>query len=280
MSKGANNPKPESILVGVNGLIDIALGFDGTGVPPRHRRRSSCRDLRPLTDEQMWALLENILARIGTDWELANETPRSRQNWRFEKRDKPPSPKNKSREVLCERGIVSLQPDKWADAEKWVNQVPVASGLTGSSRDKRRCIDLVRRLRHGEYDFVELKIGSDTPLYAAMEVLVYGLLYIFWRCDARLTAFRALPNGPAMLEASAIHLIVAAPAGYYEKHLAGANGATCDLGGLAKRINAALIALLEKMQPSLEMDFAFRNLEDPPFPDESLYRTTVLTLPT
>jgi hypothetical protein len=272
MNEVSSSGKPKSILTGVDGLIDVALGFGGNGLPPRYRRRYSCRDLRALTLPQMLAMLENILAEIGANWDIAKKIPSSRQNWRFEKRDDPPSPRNKSREVLCERRIVSLQLDEWADAEKWVNQVPVASGLTGSNRDKRRCIDLVRRVKDGEYDFVELKIDSDTPLYAAMEVLVYGLLYIFWRYDARLSEFRVRPNGPEMLKASSIHLIVAAPANYYEKHLAGTKGAQCDLASLAQRINAALFALLEKMQPSLEMDFAFKNLWDLPFPGESLCR--------
>ena len=63
----------------------------------------------------------------------------------------------------------------------WSNQVPIISGIAGSSAYKRRAVDLVRCLPDGGFNFVELKVASDTPLYAAIEVLNYGLLWLLSR---------------------------------------------------------------------------------------------------
>jgi hypothetical protein len=274
MSDSSGGAKPKSILDGVDGLIDVALSLGGTGYPPLYRRRYSCKKIGPLSHEQTLAVVESILARIRVNWDEAAKHSASKQNWRFKKQDAAPSPKNKSPEVLCERAIVSIAADTWDDAANWVNQVPVASGLAGPSRDKHRCIDLVHRRDEGEYDFIELKIDSDTPLYATVEILIYGLLYMFWRDDKRLAEVRSLPPIPLILQAKVIHLIVAAPVAFYKKHQRAPNAGQCDLVWLETGINAALTALRKKYELGFTMDFTFKNLEDPSFPNKSLYKTS------
>jgi hypothetical protein len=61
------------------------------------------------------------------------------------------------------------------------HQVPVASGVLDGNRDKKSCVDLVCRTAPGCFDLIELKVGSNHAVYAAMEVLRYGVLYLFSR---------------------------------------------------------------------------------------------------
>ena len=53
-----------------------------------------------------------------------------------------------------------------------------SSGLRPGVRDSRRSIDIVQHIQKDEYRFIELKVGSDQPLYAMFEVLGYRLLYL------------------------------------------------------------------------------------------------------
>jgi hypothetical protein len=108
----------------------------------------------------------------------------------------------------------------------WVNQVPTASGLVSPTNDRHRNIDLVHRLAPGRYEFIELKLGSDTPLTAVMELLQYWSLYLFARRN-----YRQLGSRPEMLDADQVHLRVLAPQPYYNRY---------DLRWLEPEINAAV----------------------------------------
>ena len=92
-----------------------------------------------------------------------------------------------------------------------VNQVPIISGIAGSSAYKRRAVDLVRCLPDGGFEFVELKVASDTPLYAAIEVLIYGLLWLLSRESRMQLGYRSNP----ILDAPALQLSTLAPAAFY-----------------------------------------------------------------
>jgi hypothetical protein len=77
-----------------------------------------------------------------------------------------------------------------------------------------------------------------------------------------------------ILQAKVIHLIVAAPVAFYKKHQRAPNAGQCDLVWLETGINAALTALRKKYELGFTMDFTFKNLEDPSFPNKSLYKTS------
>ena len=108
------------------------------------------------------------------DGRMGSKQP-SRENWRC-KRVTTLSDHNKSPEILLERAVAMLGAAGMMPG--WLNQVPVASGLINDRLDKRAALDLVK-LEDGRARFVELKWGSDTPAYAAFEVLRYGLVYLF-----------------------------------------------------------------------------------------------------
>jgi hypothetical protein len=190
----------------------------------------------------MAALLRAMVGQIEANWavsprRLAGKRP-SPQNWRF--RAMPGiAAHNESPEKTLEKAIVHTEPDT-----NWANQVPTASGLYQSHRDRHRNIDLFRRRGPGTYDFIELKVGSDMPTYAAMEVVQYAALYSFARRH-----YTAHERGQHdLLQADTIHLRVLAPFSYYRRQPVAALERSIDLG-LAAFCAAAALAWT--------MDFAF-----------------------
>ena len=155
---------------------------------------------------------------------MAPHRTASSENWRWEKKPGR-SGRNTSKEKILEKRIATeLSSD-------WVNQIPTASGLLNSKVGKLHNIDLAHEISVGNYEFIELKWGSDTPLFAAFEIVKYGLLYLFSRKHAFELGY-ALENKP-VLTAHAVSLVVLAPSGYYDRYAS----LTKWLG---KELNAAL----------------------------------------
>ncbi len=230
-----------SILADVEKLIDKALLLEKG---EKYQGKKTCQSLserKPLFDGK--ALIQEILRQIDSKWHKGKSRSNN-ENWRWKKNCRI-SPKNRSPEVVLERWIVRTTGDDW------VNQVPVASGLTSGKGGGRRAIDLVHRCGKGSYEFIELKIDADTPLFAAMEILQYGVLYIFSRDNAKALGYDA--NKVELLGGTGIHLKVLAPAAYYEGY---------DLAWLEKSINSGLAKFLDQGVRGfkLEMDFKFESL--------------------
>jgi hypothetical protein len=70
-------------------------------------------------------------------------------------------------------------------------------------------MDLVRQTGERHFQFIELKIASDTPLYAAAELLGYASLWLIARSDPH-----SKPS--VLLEADTIDLRVLAPSTFYD----------------------------------------------------------------
>ena len=93
-----------------------------------------------------------------------------------------------------------------------MNQVPTASGLVSATSDRSRNLDLVCQSAPGRFEFIELKFKSDNPLFAAIEILKAGVLYIFAR------SLTSKDSESPLLKAKAVHLRVLAPLAYYRGH--------------------------------------------------------------
>jgi hypothetical protein len=141
----------------------------------------------------------------------------SSENWRWPRPQTQIATDNRSPEVMLERAIAAVA--HRAGSVAWANQVPVASGLVGKNADRRRAIDLVHRCAPHRFEFIELKIHSDTPFYAAIEIIGYGCLWLLTRAN--------LATRPsAILEATHVDLKVLAPSPYYASYeLSGLEGA-------------------------------------------------------
>ena len=237
---------PESILQDVGPIIDESLGLNGCGIGkrPHYRHRKTCQKLMksaPPTFEAK-VLIEKMYEKVLSNWNGKRHSSSSEQNWRFESFPDI-AENNGDPEIKLERAIVRTQ---WTP-NNWANQVPTSSGLLGQHADKHRNIDLIHRCEDGAYELIELKVESNTPLYAAMEILQNAVLYIFYReRKKKLEAEVAEPK--PILEARVLHLRVLAPCRYYEGY---------KLAWLEANICKGLSAYLATKMPDLQIDFRF-----------------------
>lgn len=133
----------------------------------------------------------------------------SAENWRWETQTHILD-RNKSPEVLIERAVALLA--KRGCLSEWCNQIPVASGLVDHKSDKRAAVDLAK-LAGSRLDLYELKWTSDTPIYAAFEILRYGLAYLLCHVNRTELGYTELDA----MKVSTLGLNVLAPPSYYEK---------------------------------------------------------------
>jgi hypothetical protein len=199
-----------SVFAGVDELIDKSLGMTSIGRTPQYFHKTSASRLAakpPAFDGA--SLIRQIDDQIERNWLQARVNgqirPASSQNWRW-KKQLYISEHNESREKKTEKKIADECDDNW------VNQVPTSSGLLNSTSDRACSIDLVHRVSASEFEFVELKIDSDTPLFAAFEILKYGMMFVFSRRHSTELGYN--PAGE-LLNAKTITLCVLAPSQYY-----------------------------------------------------------------
>lgn len=151
---------------------------------------------------------EEILA--ARDLQISKSRPRdiSEENWRLEAQI---DPLGSRAEVNLERTIVSTF---GKDHKKtWFNQVPVGSGLA-DYRFKTCAIDLVRGTGNNSFEFIELKLKSNTPMYAMVELLQYSFVWLLSREGKRRARLGYGPKAK-LLSADQISLCVLAPQEFY-----------------------------------------------------------------
>ena len=200
-----------SILDGIGGLVDEWLQIKPKGKPPYYRHRSAALDLSrrktPITGTLDF--LEASHTQLHDNWRAAIEagySNPSKENWRW-KRHLDLSPQNTSPELKLERSIIRACGDRWS------NQMPTASGLVGPATDKRAAVDLVYRKDPSTCSFVELKVSSDNPLFAAIEILMYGLLFVWSKENQESLSYDT--RSQPVLAANTLTLAVLAPGDYY-----------------------------------------------------------------
>ena len=231
-----------SILTGIGNLVDDWLKIEPKGQPPHYRHRSAALELTrrnaPITETR--AFLEASYTQIDNNWLAAIDagySNPSRENWRW-KRHPDLSPENKSPEIRLERSIVSVCGDHWS------NQMPTASGLVSAAADKRAAVDLVYREDPSTYSLIELKVNSDNPLFAAIEILMYGLLFVWSRNNQEGLGYQVQVQ--PVLAATSVRLSVLAPITYYRDY---------DLTTLSSTLNSGLVEFGERNAVPLGFEF-------------------------
>lgn len=171
-------------------------------------------------------------------------------NWAW--RTDAPDFKTETDEVKLERTIInSAKP-----LHEWTCQMSTSSGIQGPNKHKRRAIDLVRKRAENCYDFIELKVESDNPLYAAFEILGYALAYI----HARKNGNKGSGDYDVMC-AKKICLVVLGPTDWYKYKQRDARGAVCELQfeGLARRLEESLNKLAKEiLKADISFSFSFK----------------------
>lgn len=220
---------------GVEGTVSGALSISNL------RHRSAVLKLLPFDGRQLViAIFETIRHNYLASNATANKD-RSKQNWRWPSLQPRIAPLNRSPEVVIERAIAAACVA--LDRKDWANQIPVASGLVEGAGDGRRAIDLARRHGENHFELIELKIASDNPLYAAVEIVGYACLWLLARNDrpGRLCE---------LLDAERIDLTVLAPSNYYARF---------PIAEIEKPIDEGVRALGSGM--GVTMSFGFQKLD-------------------
>lgn len=130
------------------------------------------------------------------------------------------STENQSCEKMLEKAVAILA--EGCHMPWWFNQCPVASGIVGSRSNRKNAIDLVHWSESSRCArLIELKWGSNDPLYALREILRYGVAYIFCRVHRKELPLQGKYFRPLM-DAHHVNLEVVAPLrfydGYYERN--------------------------------------------------------------
>lgn len=207
---GSPYPNAANLFAGVDHLIN-----DQLGLTEHYRTETANRSLCTGGHNHFDGgdFIELLFTLLQRNWAHALSTlpagAASRENFRWHYPQTALAAHNSSREVTLEREFIRAC--QRAGRLDWSNQVPVVSGIAGSHAYKRQAIDLVQQLRDGSFEFVELKVDSDTPLYAAMEVVRYGLLWLLTRAAKTELGY----GSNVILDAPALRLTTLAPLKFY-----------------------------------------------------------------
>jgi hypothetical protein len=234
-----------SLVAGTDAIVHRVLGIKNL----RHRSSLDRLSANWPAVETMTSMVEQLFAQVSTNWDIGRgASPRqpSSQNWRWGRPVTTIAAQNRSPEVVLERAIARACGA--SGRTDWCNQIPVASGVIDSSTHKRSAIDLVHQEGVGAFDFVELKIHSDTPLLAAIEIVQYGLIWLLSRRDRVLCGYREC----VLRDASTIRLCVLGPSSYYGDR---------DLSPLANALSAGLHTI-GAAQGGVALSFAFQEFSD------------------
>lgn len=216
-----------SITDGIEALVDDWLKVEPKGKPPHYKHKSAANELTRRTSPIAGTLdfLVASYAQIHQDWSAAVDAgiwAQSKENWRW-KRHLHLSKKKGTPELRLEWAIVN------ACGNDWSNQMPTASGLVGSASNKKTAVDLVYREESTTYSFIELKVASNNPLFAAIEILRHGLLFVWSRNNQEKLGYDV--ELQPVLAANNVTLMVLAPSEYYQSF---------DLTNLASALNSGL----------------------------------------
>lgn len=210
------------------------------------------RDWRKINGKEFVQRLFNSMASIG--WK---ETPGS--NWIWREMHTKPSEENDSQEVLLEHEIIKL------GSKRWTRQMSTASGVDMTQDGKRtrgnrrRAIDLVYDQSNGGFSFVELKVSSDSPIYALFEILGYGLAY--WH--SRQEKLDHGVEASRIMLAERIDLVVLGPVSWYRDNASEVTTAPqFGLDRLVQQLNHGLVELTQG-KPLMRLCCAEFSLDTP-----------------
>ena len=212
------------------------------------------------------SLFVELYDQIRTNWVLNRVAGRwpSQANWRLRVAREFSEHPTRYLEKQLQKKIAIL-----FEHEDWGNDVPTASGLV-NDRGRQMNIDLAHRISGG-FEFVELKLKSNTPYEAAFQVFRYGAVYMLYRLEPEL-AERFSDN--EMLNSKRIVLEVLAPIRFY-----GSDGANLHL--LEEGLNRQLAELADSRKSGVSLSFRFMafsaNFEFKPDMDSDLIRDAVQT---
>lgn len=242
----------KNIIGGTPELITKALG-PLTNCAEEFSTITFARKVASFTgDLKLPGLVNDLWKRIEENWKEAGRQPGGAENWRW-KPQRYMHPDNPSEETRLEKGLARVLPEK-----RWANQIPTSSGLISSTSDKKRNIDLAHWDGAKTITLVELKVATNTPVYAAFEIVRNALLL----CLAR--AHQNTPKPILIAEEkervwtriTKAHLRVVAPKQFYRQLDEPTLGKHYSLGRFEEQLGDAVSSF--GSHHGLQMSFGFR----------------------
>jgi hypothetical protein len=201
-------------------------------------------------------LFELLYDQIRANWTRNREVdrwPTPEKNWVFRVMPEFTADPIRRHEKQLQKQIAIC-----LENEGWGNDIPTASGLVnGYSRQMN--VDLAHRIADG-FELIELKLESNTPCDAALQILRYGAIYMLYRQEPELVQRFKLHE---MLFAKRVVLEVLAPLQYY-------SSGDCDLRSLEeqeKLLNCQVETFAERRVAGLALSFRFMA-----FPPDFIYQ--------
>lgn len=234
--------KPTQLLDGVEQLINSALP-----VPPGptgYKAKTTADNLsaQPPPSVNLPKLVRDLWNQIVVNWVEGGCQSRGEFNWRW-KRNLTCHSANSAPEVTLQREIANFV------GERWSNETPTGSGLSEGEGGEPGGLDLAYAGDDEKVVMIELKYGSNTPVSAAIQLVIYGLTLVLAR-----TVHAQVPiaTDKRWLHFKRADLRVLAPNAFYERY-----------DGLAWFEHALDAAVRDfGAEHKLDMTFAFRCFGD------------------
>lgn len=222
-----------AILDGAEKIVDEWLGLSGVriGAEPQYQHPTTLNRLAEKPFRAMsFNLVQRLLCHAQNRVNSGNGNP-GQSNWIF--RQVPNMEEGNGAEITLERTLIGKLPTN--GPRSWGNMTPVASGVCKPMSDGRMAVDLVE-VENSTVTLIELKIEANTPLFAAIEILGYGLCYMVARACPN--SFGCEPDLPLFNGKQHLKLRVLAPLAFYK-----GNGHLDWLKAFETRINRDLNSL-------------------------------------
>jgi hypothetical protein len=250
--------------------------------------RTLLKDTLERIEEPLRRVVQSHNEPTDADLKGAKNALRGNHHLRFSPQKTLSSEKNFASETVFEKTLAREDGALVASGSpehgegRWANQIPIWSGICGSG-DRKTSVDIGYTSDSRSFLLYELKIASDHPLYAIVELITYAHGYLIVRKLAGLLqdqAEKIRKHSFGLLDANAITFSVIAPNDYYDKptgpparivlsrsELEDVRATAAqllqktaqDFGFISLRIDMSLLQLGCKMPPSFKKDPSVRD---------------------
>ncbi len=216
MSTPTTKPK-RGLLDGLDTLINNALP-----APKGYASKTTALELnrreQPFPD--LTTLVESLWRQIVVNWVEGGCQSRGESNWRWKLLTEKGESEGQA-EVGLQRRIARFIESE-GQGKHWSNETPTGSGLSEGASGDPGGLDFAHSDGDGGVVLIELKVGSNTPISAAFQIVQYGLMLTMARLvdkQNRIISEDIENNGDVWRNAKHAHLRVLAPASFYSRFL-------------------------------------------------------------
>jgi hypothetical protein len=192
---------------------------------------------------QRYGIFDQLYEQVHANWTQHRESdrwPTANKNWALRVAPTFTHDTKQRLEKQLQKQIATC-----FKGEGWGNDIVTASGLI-NARGRQMNIDLAHQITDG-FEFIELKLKSNTPYDAALQILRYGAVYMLYRLEPELASRLKFRE---MIDAKRIVLEVLAPLEYYSP-------CDLDLRTLQTQLNREVKTFAKHSETDVDLSFRF-----------------------